>query len=222
MELRMRGDGQDRPIWKGPMPERDLLGVDVVVPTEQGERRGRVICFGVMNMGVEYERSVVIYVPSSGTQHEAPGSSTRLASVTDADRIKNEIDMASRLKEASESLQDAAVVVTPAASKRKMKRDPSLVVDMLKLARAAKNVHDVIDGATSWKVIGLDCDRRIYVFKSGGRVDVSGFSFDHPALRKITDDEAKEMHLGKVRGQILFEDKEQTMDAFKIAVDNIK
>ena len=42
MELRMRDLGQDKPVWKGPAPVAQLLGADVVVPTEQGESRGRV------------------------------------------------------------------------------------------------------------------------------------------------------------------------------------
>ncbi len=52
----------------GGFPEHQLLGADVVVPTDQGERRGRVVCFGVVSMGAYWERSVVVHVPASGTQ----------------------------------------------------------------------------------------------------------------------------------------------------------
>jgi len=216
-ELRMRGDGQERPTWKGPAPVPAMLGADVVVPTEQGERRGRVICFGVVNMGCEYERSVVVHVPASGTHHEAPGSATRLASPDDSIRIRNEVEMATRLADARASDGDG-----PKRRLRRGLRDPGLIDEFMELARASPDVRAIEEGPANHKVIGTDPSRRLYVFKTQLRVDVSGFSFDHPGLRRISDQEARDMHLGKVRGQVLFEDRQAAIDAFKKALEGLK
>ena len=219
----MRGDGQDRPVWKGPLPVTEILGADVVVPTDQGERRGRVICFGVVNTGAEYERSVVVHVPASGTHHEAPGSEARLASREDVERIRNEMEMALRLSEASKSVDIA--ITEQSADKRIRRRptkDPKLIAEFLKMANDSPNVRSVEEGSANHKVTGVDPTRRLYVFKSQLRVDVSGFSFDHPGLRRISDDEARDMHLGKVRGQLVFDDRGEALSAFSRALEEMK
>lgn len=50
-------------------------------------------------------------------------------------------------------------------------------------------------------------DRKaVYISKSKrgvGRIDLSGFEMDHPAVAPLTAEQAKEMKLGKVRGQII-------------------
>lgn len=221
MELRMRSDGQERPIWRGPTSEDRLLGADVVFQTDRGEQRGRVVCFGVMNMGVEYERSVVVRVPSSGTQHEVPGSAARLASPDDSERIVNEIHMAERLVEAAQRV-DPGPTPVPTPQRKRGQRDPQFVESMLELARAHRNVRAVEDGPVNHKVVGVAVGRRIYVFKSQLRIDLSGFTLVHPAVRAISDDEARIMHLGRVRGQLLFDDRNLATEAFEAALEELK
>jgi hypothetical protein len=46
--------------------------------------------------------------------------------------------------------------------------------------------------------------RAIYVAKKGGRCDFSGFTVDAPAVTQITEEDARQKHLGKVRGQLDF------------------
>lgn len=220
-ELRMRNDGQERSVWKGPAPVINILGADVVVPTEQGERRGRVVCFGVVNTGVEYEKSIVVHVPASGTHHEVPGSVARLASPDDSIRIANEIQMANRLVEASHVTRNDHATTTQSSRKRGL-RDPKLIEEFLTLAALSPNVRSIEDGSANTKVTGADQTKRLYVFKTQLRVDVSGFSFDHPGLRCISDVEARDMHLGKVRGQILFDDRQAAHAAFTMALEKLK
>lgn len=222
MELRMRSDGQERPVWRGPDSEDRLLGADVVVSTEHGEQRGRVICFGVMNMGSEYERSVVVRVPSSGTQHEVPGSQARIANTEESSRIVNEVRMAERLADAIETAADHGPTLIPGRPRKRGQRDPALIERMLAAASAHRNVRSIEDGVSSHKVTGIDAGKRLYVFKNQLRVDVSGFSFDHSGLRAISDEEARVMHLGKVRGQLLFDDREQALAAFGKALEGLK
>jgi hypothetical protein len=215
MELQMRSNGQCQPVWTGPVPEVQLLGREVVVPTDVGERRGIVVCFGVMNMGAEYERSVVVHVPASGTVHEAPGSSTRLASAEDSRRIQEELAMARKLSEATERVQ-----AEPPAGKarRRGHKDPALQKWMLEHGAAHPNVRQAVEGGGCLKLVGLDGDKRLYVFRGQLRVDVSGFVVGHPSVRQISEAEAKEMHLGKVRGQFIFEDPAAAREAFELAL----
>jgi hypothetical protein len=223
MELRMRSDGQgqERPIWKGPLFEDRLLGADVVVPTECGDVRGRVICFGLVNMGAEYERSVVVHVPASGTQYEVPGSSVRLASPEESGRIVNEVQMAVRLAEAVAEHGSASIPI-PERSRKRGQKEPGLQEWMLATARTHVNVALLEEGSVSHKLTGVDPAKKLYVFKGQLRVDVSGFSFEHPGLRRITDEEARAMHLGRVRGQLLFDDRMQTTAAFEAALEGMR
>lgn len=223
MELRMRASGIERPEWRGPIPEDKILGSDVVIPTDQGERRGRVICFGVVHTGGEkWEKSVIVHVPASGTQHEGPGSATRLATAEDVERIQGEMEMAARLVGAAEQAQKGAVAPSPEKARKRGQRDPELVKELHNLAMNHPNVKMVDEGGTNYKITGVDSNKRIYLFKNQLRADLSGFSVDHPGIRKITDDEARDMHLGKVRGQLLFEDRVSAKAAFEAALAQMK
>lgn len=223
MELKMKSDGVERPTWRGPLPEDKILGQDVVIPTDQGERRGRVVCFGVVHIGGEnWERSVIIHVPSSGTQHESPGSSARLATPEDSERIQSELAMAERLKEAADAAAKGAVSSAPDRPRKRGQRDPKLVEEMLAAAKASANVKVIEEAGTNHKIVGVDQSRRIYLFKSQLRVDLSGFSVDHPGIRRISDEEARDMHLGKVRGQLLFDDRKVALAAFEAALASLR
>lgn len=221
MELRMRAAHQERPAWHGPVAEDRMLGADVVVPTEQGERRGKVICFGVMNAGPEYERTVIVYVPSSGTQHEVLGSATRLADPDDTARMQNELAMAARLAQAAQVTAGPTPLPASGRPRRRGQRDPQLVERMLAAASGHPKVRALEEGGSNVKVTGLIPGRRLYVFRSQLRVDLSGFSLEHPGVRGISDAEAREMHLGKVRGQVLFDDTGVALAAFSAALEQL-
>ena len=217
MELRMRSSGVERPTWRGPVSEDKILGADAVVETEQGERRGRVICFGIAQVGGDdWERTAVVFVPSSGTHHEVPGSVVRLASREDSERIQSEVAMAQRLATAADAAQRGAASLAPERPRKRGQRDPKLIEEMLALALATPDVR-VEEGSSNYKIVGAK-GKRIYLFKQQLRVDLSGFTADHPAIRKISDDEARDMHLGKVRGQLLFDDRQEALEAFKAAL----
>lgn len=223
MRRRMLDSGQEQPRWRGPVPESTILGADVVVPTDRGERRGRVICFGVVEGRADYERSVIVHVPSSGTQHEAPGSQVRLAGNEDLERIRNEIEMADRLAEAALAARRGPKRPEEALQRQRRRglRDPALISRMVIAAEAHPNVVSVDQGPANFKIVGRVPGRRIYVFKSQLRVDVSGFDVDHPGVRRVSEEEARDMHLGKVRGQLLFDDREQAFQAFIAALEGL-
>jgi hypothetical protein len=60
-------------------------------------------------------------------------------------------------------------------------------------------------------VVGSDNGRKLYISKKGGRIDLSGFSLPHPAVTSISEEEAKEKHLGKVRGQVNFDETDSAV-----------
>ena len=60
-----------------------------------------------------------------------------------------------------------------------------------------------------FKVEGIAKGKRVYIAKKGGRVDLSGFTLASSSVKQITDAEAKEKHLGKVRGQLDFDQKDE-------------
>lgn len=211
MELKMRALGQDKAVWKGPLPETKILGKDVVVQTEFGERRGRVVSFGIVQPGAEFERSVVVHVAASGTNHEVAGSEVKIATADDVERMKLELIMANKLKgleaEQIEKKENSA------KQKKKAEKDPVLVNEMLQLAKNSKNVESIDEGGANYKISKTDgC--KVYLFKTQLRVDLSGFCVKHSAVREISESEARDMHLGKVRGQLIFDDKKQALDAF--------
>ena len=208
----------ERPVWRGPLPVMNILGTEVVVPTEQGERRGRVICFGIVDTGSEFEKSVIVHVPASGTSHEVAGSLARLASPDDLDRMQNEIEMSHRLAEVSAQHSNE---IAPRKQRSRGQRDPKLIEEFLVMASASSNVCSMDAGSSNHKVTGWDGSKRLYVFKNQLRVDLSGFSFDHPGVRRISEDEARDMHLGKVRGQLLFDDRQTALSAFAQALQEL-
>lgn len=61
--------------------------------------------------------------------------------------------------------------------------------------------------------------RRIYVATRGGTVDFSGFTVEDEGVTQISEEQAKEMHLGLVRGRIDFDaTDEQILSAFRTAL----
>jgi hypothetical protein len=55
------------------------------------------------------------------------------------------------------------------------------------------------------KVTGVAKGRAVYVAKKGGRVDLSGFTVEGPGVVQISEEDARAKHLGKVRGQLDFD-----------------
>lgn len=67
--------------------------------------------------------------------------------------------------------------------------------------------------------------RRCYIAKTKmvSRIDVSGFEPDVPGVTPLTEQEAKELRLGKVRGQVDFtKDEADVLEAFEMLLGEIK
>ncbi len=83
----------------------------------------------------------------------------------------------------------------------------------------------VEEQAAFHKIAGGDSGRVIYIAKTQKvtRVDLSGFEIKHPGIKQISSTEAKELKLGRVRGQVDFTRDEKTVvGAFKAALRMVK
>lgn len=213
IDARMRRNGQLRPTWSGPMPEKDILGKEVVVPTAAGTQVGQVVYFGIHQDGAVFERSVYAIVPSSGTMFEAPGSLVRVAGMDDLDRMRRELDMAKKIEQLETEEREAP------KKRRKHERDPIFVQKLVDLAlEAGLSVERM---KTFHKVTGSAKNRAVYVAVEALRCDLSGFSVEHPAIKSISAEEAKEQHLGAVRGTISFDNRELAEEAFVEALGGL-
>lgn len=215
-DIAMRQDGQDRPLWRGPAPEPDVLGREVVAQTDMGERVGRVVFFGVCRVGSDYERSVVVHVPASGTWFEAPSSAFRVADPEALDRMRREEEMAARLREASRTIERETSGDAPRKARVKRPRDPRLLAEMLALVHSMglsvvdqRAYHQVCRAAT------LGSGRRVYIAKNGSNVNVAGFEVDHPGVVPVSAEQARDAGLGSVRGQLRLEDQTVALAALR-------
>lgn len=72
------------------------------------------------------------------------------------------------------------------------------------------------------KVTGATKGRSVYVAKKGGRVDISGFAIEADAVKQISEKEARDKHLGKVRGQLDFaRSDDEVLAAFGAALEEL-
>ena len=81
------------------------------------------------------------------------------------------------------------------------------------LLQNAQTVDGLVvkDNSGFHKITGSAKGRSIYIAKKGGRVDLSGFTLDSEAVKQISEEEAKDKHLGKVRGQLNFDSDDETI-----------
>jgi hypothetical protein len=69
------------------------------------------------------------------------------------------------------------------------------------------------------KVNGGVKGKNVYIAKKGGRVDLSGFTVEAAAVKQISEQDAREKHLGKVRGQLDFnKSDDEVLSAFSSAL----
>lgn len=91
------------------------------------------------------------------------------------------------------------------------------------LTEAAKTAGLTLEDKSGFlKVTGTAKGRTVYIAKKGGRVDLSGFTVEAAAVKQISETEAREKHLGKVRGQLDFDKTdEEVLTAFSAALTNL-
>ena len=133
-----------------------------------------------------------------------------------SDENGNDTEMGKKLVEAEGKVKKQA-----AERKAKEVKGSHLLPAMQSRAQSAGLKQEERSGF--FKFTGEAKGRAVYVAKNGGRVDISGIELDHPAVTRLTAEQAKEQHLGKVRGHIDFEKDDATvLEAFDTLVEKLK
>lgn len=206
--------GQANVVWDGPLPEREMIGKDVVATTSVGDVPGRAVYFGKMKDwdGI-FRRTVFVHVPASGSIIQTPGRNVRLAGDDDRERMHLEIAVAARIPAAN-----AAGAEVVRARRNKRVGGSHLVERMLLVAQGKQVV--IGENSGYHKFSGGTAKRVLYLAKVGGRVDLSGYDVDHPAVVKIFEEEAKAKHRGNVRGTFDFSRTDaELMAAWELSLD---
>jgi hypothetical protein len=129
----------------------------------------------------------------------------------------NEKQMKERLIGAGKLAEDAKV-----QRRQRAVKGSHLLGQLVEKAKAAGEGLTVKDNNGFFKFTGPTKGRSIYIAKKGGRVDLSGFTVDSEGIRQITEESAREKHLGKVRGQLDFgKTDEVVLTAFDLAVTTL-
>lgn len=132
---------------------------------------------------------------------------------------KNDNEMAEKLKAAGEKAEKQKAV-----RRERQVRGSHLVktsegVDGPLVTKPRDAGLEVDEKSGFLKITGATKGRAIYVAKKGGRVDLSGFTVQASAVKQITEEEARDKHLGKVRGQLDFTQADaDVLAAFDLAL----
>lgn len=120
--------------------------------------------------------------------------------VTTTEGIETETttEMAEKLVAAGKQAEEAK-----AARRERTVKGSHLLEALIQRATTAGFV--ITDKSGFIKISGSTKGRKVYVARKGGRVDGSGFAVEHAALLPVSEEEAREKHIGKVRCQIDFD-----------------
>jgi len=78
---------------------------------------------------------------------------------------------------------------------------------------------EVVENTGFLKVVGNGNKNKLLVAIKGGRVDLSGFTIESPAVIQVSEADAKAKHLGKVRGFVNFDaSDEQVLEVISEAL----
>lgn len=118
----------------------------------------------------------------------------------------NESGMAEKLENAGKLAEEQK-----AQRRERAVKGSHLLAAHLELAK--RDGLTVQDKTGFHRIVGVATGKAVYVAKKGGRIDLSGFTIDHSAVSQLTAEEAKDRHLGKVRGQLDFNQSDEDVTA---------
>jgi len=207
----MRKVNQTTVTWDGEI-ELPRIGESVVV--WPGCAYGQVADYGIKKGRDKFERAVWVRLNNSQFVKMIGGECRML---TDEDRLKLDListKFRTRLISAEEKVKRQK-------KERRSKVVPGshLLDEMLERAKDLK-----VDKKSSfYKITGSIKGRAVYVAIKGGRVDLSGFNIEHASCSKLTEQEARDKHLGRVRGQLDFSHGDDvTMNGYDISLKELE
>lgn len=126
------------------------------------------------------------------------------------DTKNDTIDQAERLANAGKK-----AVAESVAHRERTVKGSHLTAQLLEIAKG----RTIEEKSGFQRIAGSNPKRGVYVAKKGGRVDLSGFTVDHPVVTQISEKEARDRHLGRVRGTFNFENADEAvLEAFAQAL----
>jgi len=125
-------------------------------------------------------------------------------------------EMAEKLAAAGEKAE-----AQKAARRERVVKGSHLLPKLKELATAAG--LETKENSGFLKVNGGVKGKNVLIAKKGGRVDLSGFTVEADAVKQLSETEAREKHLGKVRGQIDFnKTDDEVLASFSAALAELK
>lgn len=125
-------------------------------------------------------------------------------------------DQAATLKAAGEKAEAAKN-----ARRERVVKGSHLLPKLKELATAAG--LETKENSGFLKVNGGVKGKNVLIAKKGGRVDLSGFTVEAAAVTQLSEQEARDKHLGKVRAQLDFnKSDDEVLAAFSAAVEGLK
>jgi len=178
------------------------------------QKVGTVVTYGIKSVGREFYRSVWLKF--------SDGSFLKLSADDIADISKTELEeLEKKNKQFASKLSGATKKIENQKKERRQKQVKGSHLLEVMLAVVGKT-YSIDEKASFYKISGKEKGKSVYLLRKGGRVDLSGFDIDHDAVTKISAEEAKDRHIGKVRGQINFSlSDDLVMDAFKKALKEL-
>jgi hypothetical protein len=201
------------PVWPYEF-EYPKIGTRILV----GDAVAVVCSYGLKRTPNGFERCVWAKSNSGGTLRKVTGDMMRPASTDDVKKAeKKQAEFKKKLTEAAKKIEAETV------EKREIRSGGSLslVTPMLDIAKQMGLNVDEKSGF--YKITGTQKGRSVYLARRGGRVDISGFTvIDVEGVTVISEEEAKRRHIGKVRGQMLFDGSNQSLvDSFRIVLERM-
>ena len=211
LEAEMRRAGQTRAEWYG---EGELPKINQIIAVWPGCCLATVVDYGIKRGKGIFERCVWVQFDNGEFMKYL---SSECKSITPEERKEIE----ERNAEFKKRLIGAGKKVERQRKERRAKvvKGSHLLDEMLTRAEGL----DVERKSSFHMIKGSAQKRAVYVAIKGGRVDLSGFCIDHPAITVLTAEEARKRHLGRVRGQFDFSvGDEPVMEAFDLALKELK
>lgn len=158
--------------------------------------------------------SIIISSPiTANTTIETP---TQEKQMSDTNDTGTDSTMTEKLKAAAEKAS-----AEKAARRERVVKGSHLLPKLKELVTAVGLT--AVENSGFLKVNGGVKGKNVLIAKKGGRVDLSGFSLSEAAVRQVSEQEARDKHLGKVRGQIDFDKSDdEVLASFTAALAELK
>ncbi len=182
-----------------PALDTETVGTAVTVPTD----RGPVVGIHLGNALSDDPGPVgIVYIPVSGSLVQVPLGHVESAGPEGTAWIYDTLGMAEAVRRA-----EAGII----RESRGRCRGP-LVDSLLARARA---LGMTVDDVGAFYKVGRTPGRTVYLSRNGRRLDLTGFTVEHPLVRPIGAEEARDRRLGRVRGQVLDVSTEELPGVFE-------